>query len=185
MRQVPCPKDTVLVQCGKLEVRKSVEKREQDFLCWWRRKRGWIKEMDSDFEKRLLTPRSVFLEFSALAWWLIGVCSGMEGVGPQMWLELRRVKMLTRSLRYQLENYHCFNIIEGNLELFHIIIFRCSREWPGVSSPQSIPHRRSSSSLLLIISFLEYVVITSQISSHDEKERSLSNLAHCKFNPPL
>ena len=83
----------------------------------------------------------------------------MEGVGPQMWLELRRVKMLTRSLRYQLENYHCFNIIEGNLELFHIIIFRCSREWPGVSSPQSIPHRRSSSSLLLIISFQEYVVL--------------------------
>ena len=109
----------------------------------------------------------------------------MEGVGPQMWLELRRVKMLTRSLRYELENYHCLNIIEGNLELFHIIIFRCSREWPGVSSPQSIPHRRSSSSLLLIISFQEYVVITSQISSHDEKERSLSNLAHCKFNPPL
>ena len=99
----------------------------------------------------------------------------MEGVGPQMWLELRRVKMLTRSLRYQLENYHCFNIIEGNLELFHIIIFRCSREWPGVSSPQSIPHRRSSSSLLLIISFQEYVVITSQISSHG-KERSKSNL---------
>ena len=95
----------------------------------------------------------------------------MEGVGPQMWLELRRVKMLTRSLRYQLENYHCFNIIEGNLELFHIIIFRCSREWPGVSSPQSIHHRRSPSSLLLIISFLEYLVIISQISSH-EKERS-------------
>ena len=33
VRQVPCPKDTVLVQCGKLEVRKSVEKREQDFEC--------------------------------------------------------------------------------------------------------------------------------------------------------
>ena len=96
----------------------------------------------------------------------------MEGVGPQMWLELRRVKMLTRSLRYQLENYHCFNIIEGNLELFHIIIFRCSREWPGVSSPQSIHHRRSPFSLLLIISFLEYVVITSQTRSH-EKEISM------------
>ena len=34
VRQVPCPKDTALVQCGKLEVRKSVEKREQSFECW-------------------------------------------------------------------------------------------------------------------------------------------------------
>ena len=71
----------------------------------------------------------------------------MEGVGPQMWLELRRVKMLTRSLRYLLENYHCFNI-EGDIEPFHMIILlqyhlslqprMARRQLTPVNSPQKV-----------------------------------------------
>ena len=77
----------------------------------------------------------------------MGVCSGMEGVGPQMWLELHRVKMLTRSLRYQLENYQFFSI-EGNIELLHMIILlqyyltlqprMARRQLTPVNSPQKV-----------------------------------------------
>ena len=68
VRLVPCPKDPVLVQCGKLEVWKSVEKREQGswVLLLVKERKGWIKEMDSDFEKRLLTPRSVYYCFQRI-----------------------------------------------------------------------------------------------------------------------